>query len=66
MGIDGSGKTTQAHRLTATLRAAGVPATLVELPGVGHSIGEFSPDPRFRTSTCTTLAFLHQQLRPGR
>ena len=49
-----------------TLRAAGVPATLVELPGVGHSFPELSGDPRFRVSTCTTLAILRERLRPGR
>lgn len=54
----------QSRSMRDTLRAAGVPATLVELPGVGHSVDEFSREPRFRTSTCTTLAFLREQLRP--
>ncbi|HEX2092586.1 MAG TPA: hypothetical protein VHG28_09305 [Longimicrobiaceae bacterium] len=48
-----------------TCAAAGVPATLIELPGVGHSVPEFSGKPRFRVSTCTTLAFLRERLRPG-
>ncbi|MBW3630052.1 MAG: alpha/beta hydrolase [Gemmatimonadetes bacterium] len=55
----------QSRSMRDTLRAVAVPASLIELPGVGHSIGEFSPDPRFRTSTCTTLAFLRERLRPG-
>jgi acetyl esterase/lipase len=56
----------QSRSMQDTLRAAGVPATLVELPGVGHSIAEFSGEPRFRVSTCTTLAFLRERLQPGR
>lgn len=55
----------QSRSMRDTLRAAGVPATLIELPGVGHSIPEFSSDPRFRASTCTILAFLRERLRPG-
>ena len=55
----------QSRSMRDTLHAAGVPATLVELPGVGHSIAEFSGDPRFRTSTCTMLAFLRDRLRPA-
>ncbi|HEV2150331.1 MAG TPA: alpha/beta hydrolase [Longimicrobiaceae bacterium] len=55
----------QSRSMRDTLRAAGVPATLVELPGVGHSVGELTTDPRFRVSTCTTLAFLRQHLQPG-
>jgi acetyl esterase/lipase len=55
----------QSRSMRDTLRAAGVPATLIELPGVGHAVPEFSADPRFRVSTCTTLAFLRERLRPG-
>lgn len=55
----------QSRSMRDTLRAAGVPATLVELPGVGHDVAELSGDPRFRVSTCTTLAFLRERLRPG-
>lgn len=55
----------QSRWMRDTLRAAGVPATLVELPGVGHSYPEFSEEARFRVSTCTTLAFLRERLRPG-
>jgi acetyl esterase/lipase len=54
----------QARSMRDTLRAAGVPATLVELPGVGHDVAEFSGADRFRVSTCTTLEFLRQRLRP--
>jgi dTMP kinase len=39
VGIDGSGKTTQAHRLVATLAAAGVPARYVQNAGGRHWIG---------------------------
>ncbi|HLL46793.1 MAG TPA: alpha/beta hydrolase [Longimicrobiaceae bacterium] len=55
----------QSRSMRDTLRAAGVPVTLIELPGVGHAVPEFSADPRFRVSTCTTLAFLRERLRPG-
>jgi acetyl esterase/lipase len=55
----------QSRSMRDTLRAAGVPVTLIELPGVGHSIDELGRDPRFRVSTCTTLAFLRRWLRPG-
>jgi dTMP kinase len=39
VGIDGSGKTTQAHRLAATLAEAGVPARYVLNAGGRHWIG---------------------------
>ena len=52
----------QSRFMRDTLRAAGVPATLIELEGVGHSFPEFSAERRFRTSTCTTLAFLQERL----
>jgi acetyl esterase/lipase len=55
----------QSRSMRSTLRAAGVPATLIELPGVGHNLPAFSAEPRFRASTCTTLAFLRERLRPG-
>lgn len=56
----------QSRSMRESLHAAGVPATLIELPGVGHSIPEFSAESRFRVSTCTTLTFLRERLRPGR
>ena len=55
----------QSRSMRDSLRAAGVPATLIELPGAGHAVPEFSADPRFRVSTCTALAFLRERLRPG-
>jgi acetyl esterase/lipase len=55
----------QSRSMRDTLRAAGVPATLLELPGVGHGVDEFGGQPPFRVSTCTTLAFLRERLRPG-
>jgi acetyl esterase/lipase len=55
----------QSRSMRDTLRAAGVPVTLIELPGVGHSVAEFGREARFRVSTCTTLAFLRERLRPG-
>jgi len=55
----------QSRSMRDTLRAAGVPATLVELPGVGHGVDEFGGYPPFRVSTCTTLAFLQERLRRG-
>ena len=54
----------QSRSMRDTLRAAGVPVTLLELHGVGHAIPEFSNDARFRVVTCTTLAFLRKWLRP--
>lgn len=54
----------QSRSMRDTLRAAGVPATLVELPGVGHGVAELSGSPTFRVSTCTTLAFLRARLQP--
>ncbi|CAN5620460.1 hypothetical protein BH23GEM7_BH23GEM7_23530 [soil metagenome] len=55
----------QSRSMRDSLRSAGVPATLIELPGVGHSVPEFSAEPRFRASTCTILQFLRERLRPG-
>jgi acetyl esterase/lipase len=54
----------QSRSMRGTLRAAGVPATRIELPGVGHAVPEFSQEPRFRAATCTTVAFLRESLRP--
>lgn len=54
----------QSRSMRDTLRAAGVPVTLIELPGVGHSIDELGTTPSFRVSTCSTLAFLRKWLRP--
>jgi acetyl esterase/lipase len=54
----------QSVAMRAALHAAGVPATLVTLPGVDHAFPPISPLPQFRTSTCTMLAFLQQRLRP--
>jgi acetyl esterase/lipase len=55
----------QSRSMRDTLRASGVPATLVELPGVGHDVVEFSDAARFRASACTILRFLDEQLRQG-
>ena len=54
----------QSRSMRDSLRAVGVPATLIELQGVGHSFPEFSNESRFRTASCTTLAFLRERLRP--
>jgi acetyl esterase/lipase len=54
----------QSRTMRGTLRAAGVPATRIELPGVGHAVPEFSHERRFRAATCTTVAFLRESLRP--
>jgi dipeptidyl aminopeptidase/acylaminoacyl peptidase len=53
----------QSRSMRDTLRAAGIPATLIELPDVGHGIDEFGGSGPFRVSTCTTLAFLRKWLR---
>jgi acetyl esterase/lipase len=52
-----------ARRMRAALRAAGVPATLVELGGVGHSFPALGAGDR-RGVGCTTFAFFDRWLRP--
>jgi len=42
VGIDGSGKTTQAHRLAELLRAAGIPATYRQNAGGRHWFGRLA------------------------
>jgi dTMP kinase len=42
VGIDGSGKTTQAHRLASALDAAGVPARYVQNAGGRHWFGRLA------------------------
>jgi acetyl esterase/lipase len=59
---DGVVSVRQSRSMRDTLRAAGVPATLLELPGVGHSFPEFSWDSRLRGASCTTLEFLRTRL----
>jgi acetyl esterase/lipase len=54
----------QSRSIRDTLRAVGVPATLVELPGVGHAVAEFGDEARFRPAACTILRFLDERLRP--
>ncbi len=52
-----------ARRMRDALRAAGVPATLVELPGFGHALPPL--DGRDRPEAgCTILAFFDRWLRP--
>jgi acetyl esterase/lipase len=51
-----------AHRMRDALRRAGVPATVLELRGVGHAFPGL--DPRDAPSVgCTTLGFLDRWLR---
>ncbi|MBA2565860.1 MAG: alpha/beta hydrolase [Gemmatimonadetes bacterium] len=53
----------QSRNMKAALDAAGVPATLVELTGSGHSFNPFGSSRSMRVSACTIMAFLDQQLR---
>jgi acetyl esterase/lipase len=48
--------------MRSSLQAGGVPATLVELPGVDHGFAVFAPT--LLPSTCTTLAYLRAMLAP--
>jgi len=54
----------QSVKMRDALQAAGVPATLVTLPGVGHAFPLFSNQPAYEQSSCTALAFLKKYLRP--
>jgi acetyl esterase/lipase len=54
----------QPRRVRAAFGSANVPATLVELPGVGHGFPVLSTQIPMRTASCTTLAFLKEYLRP--
>ncbi|MHB8674318.1 MAG: dTMP kinase [Candidatus Limnocylindrales bacterium] len=65
-GPDGSGKTTQAARLHATLREAGFAATLTREPGgtaTGERIREILLDRRSRSSDGRSDAFLFNAAR---
>ncbi len=65
-GPDGSGKTTQATRLHATLRAAGFPATLTREPGgtaTGERIREILLDARSRSPDGRSDALLFNAAR---
>ena len=52
-----------ARRMRDALRAAGVPATLLELSGVGHGLPPLNA-PDIPEVGCTTFAFLDRWLRP--
>ena len=54
----------QSRAMNAALHAAGVPSTLVEIPGAGHAFFEFDATPAQQPASCTTLAFLHAILKP--
>ncbi|MDQ6887130.1 MAG: alpha/beta hydrolase [Gemmatimonadota bacterium] len=54
----------QSSRMRDTLQRAGVPATLVVVPGAAHGFPYLSTERIFRSSTCTILAFLDKALRP--
>jgi acetyl esterase/lipase len=62
--VDMTAPYSQSVNMRATLQAAGVPATLVSLPGVGHAFPQFSNQPAYQQSSCTALAFLKKYLRP--
>jgi acetyl esterase/lipase len=50
-------------RLNSTLHSAGDRATLVTLSGVGHNLQVFSTASSMMPGSCTTMAFLNQELR---
>jgi acetyl esterase/lipase len=58
---DGLVPVNHARRMEASLRRAGVSATLLELPGVGHSYAGLSPGARPLVA-CTVFAFLDRWL----
>jgi dipeptidyl aminopeptidase/acylaminoacyl peptidase len=61
---DGLVPVAHARRMRQALQAAGVPATLLELRGLGHSFPAL--DARDRPEVgCTILAFLARWLRSG-
>ena len=53
-----------APELESGLRAAGVPATWMEVPDVGHGFPTISSAQPFVASTCTALAVLKTRLAP--
>lgn len=55
----------QSRGMHAALHQAGVRATLVEVPGLGHEEIDFwAPVPAARSASCTLAAFLRQVLQP--
>jgi acetyl esterase/lipase len=60
---DGVVLLSNSQELQSAVRAAGVPATLLQMP-LGHGFAAFSTNPELETSTCTALAFLKKWLKP--
>lgn len=50
--------------LKSTLNKAGLPATYLPLQGLGHDLKLFTPSGGSLPASCTTLAFLAQELQP--
>jgi acetyl esterase/lipase len=50
--------------MKAALEAVGVPASLVLVNEAGHGFAMFKERPKFLATSCTSLAFLAQQLHP--
>lgn len=61
-GIDGLVLPEQSRNLQAAFEAAGVASTYVELAETPHAFDLISEDQRYRSSTCTALAYLATML----
>lgn len=55
---------THSSRLKSALNQLGLPATYVPLQGLGHDLKLFSTTTASLPGSCTTLAFLAQELQP--
>jgi acetyl esterase/lipase len=62
--VDNIVPTLHSQRMKAALEAVGVPATLVLLNEAGHGFAMFKERPKFLATSCTSLAFLAQELQP--
>jgi acetyl esterase/lipase len=54
----------QSIDMKLALDGVGVPSTIVQVAGTGHGFPMFTSRKKYRTSSCTALAFLEQELQP--
>ena len=62
--VDNIVPTLHSERMKAALEAVGVPASLVLVNEAGHGFAMFKERPKFLATSCTSLAFLAQELQP--
>ena len=62
--VDSTVPTLHSERMKAALEAVGVPASLVLVNEAGHGFPMFKERSKFLATSCTSLAFLAQQLHP--